>query len=137
MYLKNPALLETIFSLQGNFAHGGVPSKKMFPSGIEVAPFKDNAAAACCISADFEMGWGFRSRGQTGAQLMGENERRNVPLILSLLDRYAVPITWATVGHLFLESCSRCTSGLAHPSMPRPVASDGTWTGEWYACDPC
>src|SRR5205814_2919167 len=36
-----------------------------------------------------------------------------------------------------LESCSRCTSGLAHPSMPRPVASDGTWTGEWYACDPC
>jgi peptidoglycan/xylan/chitin deacetylase (PgdA/CDA1 family) len=135
MRLRNAAVLEAIFSTQGNFAPGITPSRK-FLSGIEVAPFKHNAAAAVCISADFEMGWGWRSLGANAAESMGEKERRNVPMIVALLEEYSIPITWATVGHLFLESCVRSSAGLAHPTMPRPL-TDGTWSGEWYARDPC
>jgi peptidoglycan/xylan/chitin deacetylase (PgdA/CDA1 family) len=133
--LRNAAVLETIFAIQGNFAQGGSPPKKVL-SGVEVAPFLDNADAASCISADFEMGWGWRSLGPEGAELMGEKERRNFPLIVGLLEEYSIPITWATIGHLFLESCTRSSTGLAHASMPRPVP-DGTWSGDWYAQDPC
>jgi len=136
MKLKNSTVLETVFGLQGNFAQGGLPPTKKFAYGIEVAPFKDNAAAACCISADFEMGWGWRSLGLEGAALMGERERLHVPLILGLLEEYSIPITWATVGHLFLESCACSTDGRAHPNMPRPL-TDGTWSGDWYWPDPC
>ena len=67
---------------------------------------------------------------------MGEKERRHVPLILRLLEDYSIPITWATIGHLFLDSCARSASGLAHEHMPRPV-TDGTWSGDWYRPDPC
>jgi hypothetical protein len=137
MHLRNPALLETIFALQGDFARGRQPARKTLAFGIEVAPFKGNADAACCISADFEMGWGFRSQGLAGADAMGVKERRQVPSIIALLGEFSIPITWATVGHLFLESCTRSSAGVAHPDMPRPHASDGTWRGEWYDCDPC
>ena len=105
-------------------------------SGIEVAPFKNNADAASCISADFEMGWGWRSLGPEGAEAMGRKERRHLPLILSLLEEFSIPITWATVGHLFLESCTRSSCGRAHANMPRPM-TDGTWSGDWYWPDPC
>jgi hypothetical protein len=135
MHIGSAALLEAIFTLKGNLAAGLPPPAKII-DGIEIAPFYNNAEAACCISADFEMGWGWRSRGPEGATALGEIERQHVPLILSLLEEYSVPITWATVGHLFLERCTRSASGLAHPEMPRPV-SDGTWSGDWYWPDPC
>jgi hypothetical protein len=83
------------------------------------------------------MGWAYRSCGLDGARRLGERERSQFPLILSMLDDYGVPITWATVGHLFLECCTRSACGLAHPDMLRPLDSDGTWDGDWYACDPC
>jgi hypothetical protein len=135
MKLKNVAVLESIFATQGNFARGKSPSPKLW-SGIEVAAFKDDAPAACCISADFEMGWGWRTLALHAAESMGEKERRHVPLILGLLEEYSIPITWATVGHLFLESCARSGTGHAHSGMPRPL-SDGSWSGDWYAHDPC
>ena len=135
MKINSAAVLDAIFAMKGNFAEGRRPATKML-SGIEVAPFRDNADAASCISADFEMGWGWRSRGLDGATLMGDRERRHVPLIVALLEEYSVPVTWATIGHLFLESCTRSSAGLAHPTMPRPL-SDGTWTGDWYWPDPC
>ena len=75
MQLRNPALLETIFTLQGDFSLGGAPSPQDPAFGIEVAPFQGNADAACCISADFEMGWGCRSQGLPGADAMGLKER--------------------------------------------------------------
>jgi peptidoglycan/xylan/chitin deacetylase (PgdA/CDA1 family) len=135
MHIASPALLEAIFTVKGNLAAGLRPPQKVYDD-VEVAPFYNNADAACCLSADFEMGWGWRSRGPEGAAAMGELERRHVPLILNLLEEYSVPITWATIGHLFLERCTRATNGLAHPDMPRPV-SDGTWSGDWYWPDPC
>jgi peptidoglycan/xylan/chitin deacetylase (PgdA/CDA1 family) len=135
MKLRNAAVLETIFASRGNFAKGTRPTTRLW-SGIEVAPFKNNASAACCISADFEMGWGWRSLGLHAAESMGSKERLHLPLILALLEEYSIPITWATIGHLFLESCGRSSRGLAHADMPRP-SSDGSWSGDWYAHDPC
>jgi peptidoglycan/xylan/chitin deacetylase (PgdA/CDA1 family) len=133
--LANPALLKTIFSLKRNFSQGYSPSRKVI-SGIEVAPFKNNAQAAVCISSDFEMSWAFRGRGRHAAEHIGITERQNVPRILQLLEKYSVPITWATVGHLFLESCERGESGFPHAHMPRPVVND-RWEGDWYKHDPC
>ena len=135
MKLRNTTVLESVFTIMGNFVRGNAPPTKLW-SGIEVAPFKDNADAAICISADFELSWGWRARGQEISEFKGKNSRRNIPFILTLLDDYSIPITWATVGHLFLESCTRSSSGLAHANMPRPL-SDGTWTGDWYSDDPC
>jgi peptidoglycan/xylan/chitin deacetylase (PgdA/CDA1 family) len=135
MKLRNTAVLETIFTMMGNFAPGSSPLRKVW-DGIEVTPFKDNADAAICISADFELSWGWRARGQQILEYRGRSARRNFPLILAMLDEYSTPITFATVGHLFLESCERSSSGLAHANMPRPL-NDGTWTGDWYSDDPC
>ena len=92
MKLANPALLKTIFSLKRNFSQGLAPTKRIF-SGIEVAPFKHNAAAAVCISSDFEMSWAFRGRGKQAAEKKGLAERQNVPAILRLLEEYSIPIT--------------------------------------------
>ena len=91
MKLRNTAVLETIFTMMGNFAQGKAPAKKVW-SGIEVAPFKDNADAAICITADFELSWGWRARGQETSEFKGKSARRNVPLILALLDEYSIPI---------------------------------------------
>jgi hypothetical protein len=134
--INNPALLRTVFSLKGNFTPGLKPERKSFSSGIEVAPYKNNAQAAVSISADFEMSWAWRGRGAETARHRGVTERENVPRILAQLDKYAMPTTWATVGHLFLERCERSASGHAHPGMPRPRANE-RWQGDWYVHDPC
>ena len=77
--------------------------------------------AVVVLSADFEMAWAFRaSKTVKDATKRGLRERKNVPEIIALLDKYNIPITWATVGHLFLEKCSRKKNGKAHPNMPRP-----------------
>ena len=55
--------------------------------------------------------------------------------LLDLLARYDVAATWAIVGHLYLSSCRRDASGLAHPELVRPGQR---WRpGDWYAADPC
>ena len=104
------------------------------------SPFKTGIVV---LSADFEMAWAFRfSRTRhAGAVDAGLRERKNVPVLLDMFDRHALPVTWATVGHLFLSECSRSHSGLAHPEMPRPYFfSNRNWnysSGDWYEHDPC
>ncbi|HLW88603.1 MAG TPA: polysaccharide deacetylase family protein [Terriglobales bacterium] len=66
---------------------------------------------------------------------MGVTERENVPYIIDLLNEFSVPITWATVGHLFLASCA-CEAETAHRTMPRPPFNK-RWQGDWYKHDPC
>jgi peptidoglycan/xylan/chitin deacetylase (PgdA/CDA1 family) len=87
------------------------------------------------ISADFELNWAFRSWPVEMRDQLGATERHNVPYILDLLTEFAVPITWATVGHLFLASCTR-EGKCAHQNMPRP-ALNSRWHGDWYKHDPC
>lgn len=126
--------LRPIFSLKGNFAPGVAPAQKIF-DGIEIAPFWNACPAAVSISADFELNWAFRSQPAHERDQLGITERQNVPYILDLLAEFSVPITWATVGHLFLTSCTRNGQN-AHGDMPRPPAN-ARWAGDWYKHDPC
>jgi len=127
-------ILRSIFSLKGNFAPGIAPQKKVF-DGIEIAPFWNACGSAVSISADFELNWAFRSLPVDQRDRLGAAERDNVPYILDLLAEFAIPITWATVGHLFLGSCT-CDGEHAHQNMPRPPLNN-RWRGDWYKHDPC
>jgi hypothetical protein len=64
------------------------------------------------FSADFEMAWAFRYSKTLASKAVeiGLKERENVPTLLDLFDKYQIPATWATVGHLFLNECSSRTN---------------------------
>jgi len=134
-------VLESIFRLKRNFAPGLPLARRCF-DGVEIAPFRHGAQASVTISADFELSWacrGWRSAEQT--RLNAARERCNVSSLVPLLEEYDIPVTWATVGHLFLERCERGADGRAHPQMPRPIMATrramARWIGDWYAHDPC
>jgi peptidoglycan/xylan/chitin deacetylase (PgdA/CDA1 family) len=136
MNIDNKTLLKAIFKTKGYFAKGITPSIKIF-EGVEIAPFKNDASAAVSISTDFELNWAFRGKlSREECNSKGSHERNNIPFILKMLDEYQVPITWATVGHLFLHNCTRPFGGMAHVDMPRPQFND-RWDGDWYEHDPC
>jgi peptidoglycan/xylan/chitin deacetylase (PgdA/CDA1 family) len=105
-----------------------------------VSPFKHGIVV---FSADFEMAWAFRfsKTEQNKAIEKGLAERKNIPILLDLFEKYNILVTWATVGHLFLSQCKRWANGLAHPEMPRPRFFDNrNWSFssvDWYSHDPC
>lgn len=101
--------------------------------------------AVFTLSADFELSWAWRfAKGYKDPVAFANKKarlaRQNVPEIVDLCDTYGVPITWATVGHLFLESCS-FEEGKPHPHMKRlGHFENGYWKfaqGDWYKDDPC
>lgn len=105
------------------------------------SPYK----SVCLISADFEMAWASRyTKSSKDAYQKaikdGLQTRKNLPKILDLCDKYGIPITWATVGHLFLESC-KTIQGIKHPEIPRlPYFENNYWKfdkGDWFDYDPC
>ena len=115
---------------------GNIPHVKFIPNTYK---------AVCLISADFEMAWA--SRYTKGAKQPlekaikdGELTRRNLPVILDICDKYNIPVTWATVGHLFLEKCS-IVDGIKHPDIHRlPYFENDFWKfdkGDWFDYDPC
>jgi peptidoglycan/xylan/chitin deacetylase (PgdA/CDA1 family) len=95
------------------------------------------------FSADFEMAWAFRYSkiNSPVAEQKGLKERDNIPKLLDLFEKYKIPVTWATVGHLFLDKCIRDENGLAHGDMLRPdYFENHNWlfnSGDWYMHDPC
>lgn len=109
----------------------------------DVHPRKGLGRGAVTISLDFEMAWAWQYAKDVHVDCvaMGLQERRQVPLILSKFDELNIPATWATVGHLFLDRCSRDAGGLAHPDLPRiPPFETRSWkfaSGDWYQFDPC
>lgn len=101
--------------------------------------------AVLIISADFELAWAFRfSKNQedavANAKMRAQRARRNIPEIIALCQKYNIPITWATVGHLFLESCSK-ENEIAHTDMQRLNHFESPFwkfdQGDWYKDDPC
>lgn len=93
------------------------------------------------FSADFELAWAWRfSKRGVDPLLMARREREHFPLILNKLNELQIPITWGTVGHLFLDSCE-CKNGKAHYDMPRPDYFENEFwrysKGDWYDIDPC
>ena len=97
------------------------------------------------ISADFELAWAWRyakcfSNPLGHALGTAKRERQNIPAIIALCEKYNIPITWATVGHLFLENCEK-RDGLAHSNLPRLSHFENDFwkfTGrDWFEHDPC
>jgi peptidoglycan/xylan/chitin deacetylase (PgdA/CDA1 family) len=88
--------------------------------------------AAFIISIDTEMAWGLVHRPDEPYTY--PDERDHLGRLLDLFDRYAVPATWAIVGHLFLSECAP-VDGRKHPEIIRP---DYDWfEGDWFDGDPC
>jgi len=101
--------------------------------------------AAVTISADFELAWAWRydkrvSNPLEYAQRRAQRARRSFPELLVLFDCYEIPVTWAVVGHLFLERCER-QNGRPHPEILRPPYFENEhWRytdGDWFDADPC
>ena len=89
------------------------------------------------ISADFELGWAFRySKQNPYPEKMARRARENFPFLLRMFEKYDIPITWATVGHLFLKQCKKGE----HDWMHRiPYFENRNWLynkGDWFDCDP-
>ena len=105
----------------------------------------ENKKAVLVISADFELAWAFRfTKGVENPIEYSEKKamqsRENFPLMLDLCEKYNIPITWATVGHLFYESCSK-ENDLAHPEIKRINHFESPYwkfsDGDWFKDDPC
>ncbi len=101
--------------------------------------------AVVTITADFELAWAWRyakkfSNPYQMALEKARLERTNVKQILSLCDKYEIPVTWATVGHLFLDRCEKI-NGKGHPDLLHPRRFENKYTtfngGDWYQNDPC
>lgn len=99
--------------------------------------YPNSAKGGLVISADFEMAWAFRySKRNKNFLGTAARERKHVPLLVQLFEEYDIPITWATVGHLFLESCKKED----HEWMARIPHFDDHWRyieGDWFDHDPC
>lgn len=93
------------------------------------------------ISLDFELLWGSFDSGKH-RKFIAHFERNGgafhttrsiVDRLLALFRKYDVRVTWATVGHLFLDSCEM-SDGVKHPDMPR--ANHSWFNEDWYKYDP-
>jgi peptidoglycan/xylan/chitin deacetylase (PgdA/CDA1 family) len=91
---------------------------------------------AFVLSIDTELMWGsFHRMSVSEFEARNGNLREVIAMILAMLDRYHVPVTWAMVGHLFLDSCDRAEDGRAHPDVVRPTYD--WYPHDWYRQDPC
>jgi hypothetical protein len=95
------------------------------------------------LSLDFELAWAwpYAISPPVDPVATGLREREQVPLLVRTFEEFTIPATWATVGHLFLERCTRASDGRAHPELPRiPHFENHLWrfdSGDWFQHDPC
>lgn len=82
------------------------------------------------LSLDTEIAWGTFTWGGTQYYRQHfDSYRENVGRFIKLMDEYAIPSTWAFVGHLMLDGCDG-----NHPEAPAP---EFPWYGRsWYDTDP-
>lgn len=87
-------------------------------------------SGAFVLSLDTEVAWGtFTWGGTKYYRSHFDSYRENVSRFIALMDSYAIPSTWAFVGHLMLDSCDG-----DHPEAPAPTFP---WYGRpWYDIDP-
>ena len=98
------------------------------------------------ISADFELAWAWRyakslNNSRAEMEKYAQKARQNIPVILDLCEQYNIPITWGTVGHLFLESCQKNKQGIGHAEIGRLEHFENKFwqyaNGDWFDHDPC
>jgi peptidoglycan/xylan/chitin deacetylase (PgdA/CDA1 family) len=95
------------------------------------------ARGAFVVSVDTEMAWGDAHRRHgPGSGHRFDDERRCVERALGVFERHGIAATWAVVGHLFLDHCTRGDDGRPHPDLARPAYPwlDGD---DWFDIDPC
>lgn len=99
----------------------------------------------CLISADFELAWAWQytksaNNAMVKALKMAMQERENLPKIVELCERFGISVTWATVGHLFLEKCTLQNSK-PHHNLPRLSHFENQYWNfqgnDWFDNDPC
>lgn len=85
------------------------------------------------ISFDTELIWG-RIHLDNYDEFIQRAEKVHIilPKLLKILDTYKVPVTWAVVGHILLESCP--PDGHKHPEIIRPHYKNQK--ADWFANDP-
>lgn len=82
------------------------------------------------ISLDTELEWGFHTFSEEHhLSDDGKRERLNINRLLSLFDQYEAPVTWAIVGHLFLENCDGSHKNIASPAYK-------CMRDHWWSDDP-
>ncbi|MBK7872925.1 MAG: polysaccharide deacetylase family protein [Saprospiraceae bacterium] len=105
-----------------------------------------NYDAVFTLTADFELAWAPRYNNTSrnsyqDAIRLARQERENIPKLLTLFDQYNIPITWATVGHLFLDSCEMDHQGKKHSEIPPVPEYNGPYwdfhNDDWFEYDPC
>ncbi|MCL7416714.1 MAG: polysaccharide deacetylase family protein [Halalkalicoccus sp.] len=88
------------------------------------------------ISIDAELAWGFHDLSDPPRERIAA-ARPAWSRLLSLLEEFSIPATWAIVGHLFLEECDGLHTG--HPGSPAWFARDPGGTAgehdEWFGPD--
>jgi peptidoglycan/xylan/chitin deacetylase (PgdA/CDA1 family) len=129
---------------RARFALGALP-RVQAPAAGALPAFPEPHRACLTISADLELAWAWRySRsspdpGALALELAGRT-RANMPGLLDVFRAADAPVTWATVGHLFLESCA-AAGGRPHPEIARlPYFEHDLWSfrsGDWFDDDPC
>lgn len=89
------------------------------------------------VSIDLELSWG-RFDKMPLEELNGQSlqERPHIRRLLSLMDQYEIPATWAMVGHLMLDGCARDSAGVAHRDVT-PHAAHSWFPRDWFSTDPC
>lgn len=125
-----------------NFAVGRSPSVRGVEPYGRYIPV--GYKAVILLAADFELAWAWRfckdsDEPKEGSISLANRERANIPRILEQCEYSNIPITWLTVGHLFLNSCSR-NGHPAHPNLHRlPYFENAFWKferGDWFDDDP-
>lgn len=126
-----------------NFSLGGNPKVEKKSNWREFIP--EPYKAVITITADFELAWAWRysksvKKPLERAYRKAKQERENIPIILSLCEKYQIPITWATVGHLFLSECKR-QEGIPHKNLMRLHNFENQYWkydgNDWFEYDPC
>lgn len=100
------------------------------PNPLQENPSVDNAYFV--MSLDFELAWGVVNDDKSILSVLKRREsscRTSIFSLLNALERYDVPCTWATVGHLFLSHCEKDET-FPHKDMPR-------FKDSWFSQDPC
>lgn len=105
----------------------------------------DQYDAIVIISVDFELAWAWRYAKNLNTStseshiLLAQRERNNISIILGLSEKYKIPLTWAIVGHLFLDKCSRTENHIHQEIVRIPYFENNWWKykcGDWFDEDP-
>lgn len=123
-------LSKSVFTLtdKPSVNHSNHPIGKKFPGEYK---------GALVITADFELGWGWcYSKGNENPSGMAQRARKNFPVLMNMFEAYRMPVTWATVGHLFLRTCTKRSHTWMH-RIPYFESKNLKYDrGDWFDVDP-